>query len=56
MAKTVFLMKAIQRFPSHTPLVLFFLSLPLSLAGALLQWSALVVFIIIGLTFFRLPV
>lgn len=39
-------MKAIKPFLSHNPLVLFLLSLPLILAGQLLHWSALVVFIL----------
>lgn len=39
-------MKAIQHFLSHNPLVLFLLSLPLTLAGELLHWPALAVFIL----------
>ncbi|MDP2993756.1 MAG: calcium/proton exchanger [Anaerolineales bacterium] len=39
-------MKAIQRFLSHNPLVIFLLSLPLTLAGELLHWPALAVFIL----------
>jgi len=39
-------LKAIQRFLSHEPLVLFFLTLPLTLTGELLHWPALVVFVL----------